>query len=78
MSDLKQQLVPGQTVKKRLKRGAIPSLFSFGPQQNKSRRTSERRVEQRYIDEGRDEVSWKTFKIFVSYSLMVICKLRVL
>ena len=77
MSDLKQQLMSGQTVKKRLKRGAIPSLFSFGPQQNKSRRTSDRRVEQRYIDEGRDEVSWKTFKLFVTNSLyMVICKVR--
>ena len=72
MSDLKHQLMPGQTVKKRLKRGAIPSLFSFGPQQNKSRRRSERCVEQRYIDEGRDEVSWKTFKIFVSISLYMV------
>ena len=42
-SNLKRELVPGQSMKRRLNRDAIPSLFSFAPQP-KSRRTIKRRA----------------------------------
>ena len=42
VSNLKRELVPGQSMKRRLNRDAIPSLFSFAPQP-KSRRTLKRR-----------------------------------
>ena len=40
VADLKAQLVPGQSVKRRLKRDSIPSLFPFAPQPSKNQRTS--------------------------------------
>ena len=58
-SSLKEKLLAGQKVKRRLKCDALPSLFSFGPQLKQSRLASEKRAKQRHDQELRQEVSFK-------------------
>lgn len=55
VADFKREAVIGQTIKRRLKCGTVPTLFSFAPQ-HKSRRTSKRWAEQQRIKEEKDEV----------------------
>ena len=52
-------MLAGQKVKRRLKRDALPSLFSFGPQPKQTRLASEKRAKQRHDQELRQEVSFK-------------------
>ena len=55
-SDLKAQLMPELKVKGRLKRDAIPSVFSFGPEPKKPRISSENRESRQRAQETRHEV----------------------
>ena len=55
-TDLKAQLMPELKVKKRLKRDAIPSVFSFGPEPKKPRISSENRESRQRAQELRHEV----------------------
>ena len=53
-SDLKAQLLVGQKkTKRRLKREAVPSVFTFGPQPKQRRIASEKRANQRQHEEVR-------------------------
>ena len=54
--DLKAQLMLELKVKRRLKRDAIPSVFSFGPELKKPRLSSENCESQRQAEELRREV----------------------
>ena len=56
-TDLKAQLMPELRVKRRLKRDAIPSVFSFGPEPKKPRISSENRESRQRAEELRQEVS---------------------
>lgn len=55
-TDLKAQLMPELKVKRRLKRDAIPSVFSFGPEPKKPRLSSENRESRRQAEELRQQV----------------------
>ena len=55
-SDLKAQLMPELKVKRRLKRDARPSMFSFGPEPKKPRISSENRESRQRAQELRHEV----------------------
>jgi len=55
--DLKAQLMPELKVKRCLKRDAIPSVFSFGPEPKKLRISSENRESRQRAEELRQEVS---------------------
>ena len=55
-SDLKAQLMPELKVKRSLKRDAIPSVFSFGPEPKKPRISSENRESRWRVQELRHEV----------------------
>ena len=55
--DLKAQLMPELKVKRRLKRDAIPSVSSFGPEPKKPRISSENHESRRRAEELRQEVS---------------------
>lgn len=48
--------MPELKVKRRLKRDAIPSVFSFGPEPKKPRVSSENRESRRRAEELRQEV----------------------
>ncbi|XP_046862575.1 THAP domain-containing protein 2-like [Xenia sp. Carnegie-2017] len=61
-SDLRQKLTPWQPLKRRLKRDAVPSIFSFGPQPSKKRLSSEHRTEKRQADQDKEEVTFKCFR----------------
>lgn len=56
-TDLKAQLMPELKVKRRLKRDAIPSVFSFGREPKKPRISSENRESRQRAEELRQEVS---------------------
>ena len=55
-ADLKAQLMSELKVKRRLKRDAIPSVFSFGPEPKKPRISSENRESRLRAQELRQEV----------------------
>ena len=55
-SDLKAQLMPELKVKRRLKRDAIPSVFSFAREPKKPRISSENRESRQRVQELRHEV----------------------
>ena len=55
-ADLKAQLMPELKVKRRLKRDAIPSVFSFGPEPKKPRISSENHESRLRAQELRQEV----------------------
>lgn len=57
--DLKAKLLPEQKVKRSLKRDAVPSLFSFGPEPKKARISSKTRKNRRYAEELRQEVGFE-------------------
>ena len=56
-TDLKAQLMPELKVKRRLKRDAIPLVFSFGPELKKPRISSENHESRQRAEELRREVS---------------------
>ncbi|XP_046841944.1 THAP domain-containing protein 5-like [Xenia sp. Carnegie-2017] len=56
-SDLRQKLTPWQPLKRRLKRDAVQSIFSFGPEPSKKRLSSEHRTEKRQADQDKEELS---------------------
>jgi len=55
--DLKAQFMPELKVRRRLKRDAIRSVFSFGPEPKKPRISSENRESRQRAEELRQEVS---------------------
>ena len=55
-TDLRAQFLPEQKVKRRLKRDAIPSVFSFSPEPKKPRLSSVTRENRRHAEELRQEV----------------------
>lgn len=50
-SNLKAQFLVGEKTKRRLKRDAVPAVFSFGPRPKQSRLTSEKRAKRRLQEE---------------------------
>lgn len=61
--DLRAQLLPEQTVKRRLKRDAIPSVFSFCSEPKKARLSSVTRENRRQAEELRQEVGISNLKL---------------
>ena len=55
-TDLRAQFLPEQKVKRRLKRDATPSVFSFSPEPKKPRLSSVTRENRRHAEELRQEV----------------------
>jgi len=55
---LKAQLLPELKARRRLKRGAVPSLFSLGYEPKKARINSEARENRRHEEELPQEVAF--------------------
>ena len=65
-SNLKAVLLDKEKIPRRLKRDAVPSVFSFGPQPKQSRPSSESRAERRQRAETREKVRSSITYTFIS------------